>query len=281
MPEKPEVADHYSTHYRDFGADVYADVRRAAFGDDVGQNSWLTLDELERFGSQLELGPGARLLDVACGSGGPALHLARQTGCEIVGVELYDEAVAKGNQAAHEAGLETRARFVRADASSRLPFESRSFDAILCIDAINHLRGRPQIFSDWARVLEPGGRLLFTDPVTVTGMLGSDELATRSSIGYFLFVPPGENDRLLRAAGFKVLASEDTTESLAAVAKRRRDARAEREQELKTLEGEEAFNGRQRFFEIVATLAQERRLSRYAHLAEKPRSTTKQLAEHS
>jgi SAM-dependent methyltransferase len=268
VPERPEVADHYSAHYRDFGADVYAEVRRAAFGEDVGQNSWLTLPELERFGSQLELGRGARLLDVACGSGGPALHLAGQTGCEFVGVELYDEAVASGNRTAHEAGLEARARFVQADASEPLPFESRSFDAILCIDAINHLRGRPGIFRDWARVLVPGGRLLFTDPVTVTGILGSDELATRSSIGYFLFVPPGENDRLLTAAGLSVISVEDTTESLAAVAERRRDARAERETELRHLEGDEAFDGRQRFFEIVATLAQERRLSRFAYLAQ-------------
>jgi SAM-dependent methyltransferase len=241
VPERPEVADHYSAHYRDFGADVYAEVRRAAFGEDVGQNSWLTLPALERFGSQLELGRGARLLDVACGSGGPALHLARQTGCEFVGVELYDEAVASGTRTAHEAGLEARARFVQADASEPLPFESRSFDAIMCIDAINHLRGRPGILRDWARVLEPGGRLLFTDPVTVTGMVGSDELATRSSIGYFLFVPPGENDRLLAAAGLSVISVEDTTESLAAVAKRRRDARAQRETELRHLEGDEAF----------------------------------------
>jgi SAM-dependent methyltransferase len=150
------------------------------------------------------------------------------------------------------------------------PFEVTSFDAILCVDAINDLRGRSEIFRDWARVLEPGGRLVFNDPVTVTGPLGSDELAIRSSIGYFLFVPEGENDRLLSAAGLSVISIEDTTESLADVARRRRDARGEREQELRRLEGAEAYEGRQRFFEIVSTLARERRLSRFAYLAEKP-----------
>ena len=105
----------------------------------------------------------------------------------------------------------------------------------------------------------------------MTGLLGSDEIATRSSIGYFLFLPPGENDRLLTAAGLSVLSVEDTTESLAAVAGRRRDARQQRERELRHLEGDEAFDGRQRFFEVVATLAKERRLSRFAHLAQKPR----------
>jgi cyclopropane fatty-acyl-phospholipid synthase-like methyltransferase len=100
VPEKPEVADHYSKFYRDFAADIYADVRRAAFGDDIGQNSWLTRTELERFAARLELGPEVRLLDVASGAVGPALHLARLSGCHVVGVDLYDEGVANGNRLA-------------------------------------------------------------------------------------------------------------------------------------------------------------------------------------
>jgi SAM-dependent methyltransferase len=270
VAEKPEVVDHYGAHYRDFAADVYGDVRREAFGVDIGQNSWLTIGELERFGSWLELHPTSRLLDVACGSGGPALQLARLSGCEVVGVELYEEAVAAGNRAAKEAGLELRARFVRADASQALPFEGDSFDAVLCVDAINHLPGRPSVLAEWARLLRPGGRLLFTDPVTVTGMLGSDELAVRASVGYYLFVPAGENERLLAAAGLNLLAVEDTTEQFAEVAQRRHDARGKYEQAVRQLEGDQAFEGRQRFFDIVATLACERRLSRLVYVAEKP-----------
>ncbi|MDQ6818923.1 MAG: class I SAM-dependent methyltransferase, partial [Actinomycetota bacterium] len=106
MSEGPEVVEHYGAHYRDFAAEVYGEVRREAFGEDIGQNSWLTIEELERFCSWLELGPSARLLDVACGSGGPALHLARLTECKVVGVELYGEAVMSGHERAREAGLE-------------------------------------------------------------------------------------------------------------------------------------------------------------------------------
>ena len=265
-----KVADHYSAQYGQFAAEVHAQVRRAAFGKDIGQNSWLTLDELERFAGWLELGQSSRLLDVACGSGGPALHLGRLTGCEIVGVELYAEAVASGNRTALEAGLETRARFVRADASEPLPFEDGGFDAILCIDAINHLPDRRHVLADWARLLTAGGRLLFTDPLTVTGVLGSDEIATRTSIGYGLFVPVGENERLLAGAGLNVVAVNDTTESKAEVARRRYDARAQHEETLRQTEGDETFEGRQRFFNVAATLASERRLSRYVYVAVKP-----------
>jgi SAM-dependent methyltransferase len=269
VPERPQVADHYSAHYRDFANEVYAEVRRAAFDEDLGQNSWLTAAELERFASQLMLGRASRLLDVACGSGGPSLHLARRHGCDVVGVELYEEAVQNGHRAALEAGLEARARFVQANASQTLPFDDEAFDAILCIDAINHLPDRARVLEDWTRLLRPGGRLLFTDPVVITGVLDSEEMALRTSIGYSLFVPADENERLLAAAGLTIVDVEDTTAHLAEIAGRRRDARAERAQALRKIEGDAAFDGRQRFFDVVATLACERRLSRLTYTAEK------------
>ena len=269
MSERPEVVDHYGAHYRDFATDVYAEMRRAAFGEDVGQNSWLTIGELERFGSRLQLRSTARVLDVGCGSGGPSLSVARLTGCRVVGVELYDEAVAEGTRRAREAGLERRASFLRSDASQTLPFDDGSFDAILCIDAINLLSDRPRVVGDWVRLLRPGGRLLFTDPVVITGILDSTEIALRTSIGYFLFVPAGENERVLANAGLTVVDVEDTTGDLAEIAGRRRDARAERAKALRQIEGDAAFDSRQRFFDLVATLARERRLSRFAYTAKK------------
>ena len=269
MGERPEVVDHYGAHYREFAADVYAEMRRAAFGEDLGQNSWLTVGELELFVSRLELQSSGRLLDVGCGSGGPSLHVARLTGCQVVGVELSDEAVAEGIRRAQQAGLERRATFLQADASETLAFEDSSFDAILCIDTINHLSDRPRVARDWARLLRPRGRLLFTDPVVITGILDSVEIALRTSIGYSLFVPGDENERLLADAGLTVVDVEDMTGDLAEIAGRRRDARAERANALRQLEGDAAFEGRQRFFEVVATLARERRLSGFAYTAEK------------
>jgi SAM-dependent methyltransferase len=267
MGSEPEVAEHYSAHYRDFAAEVYGDVRREAFGVDIGQNSWLTVDELERFGSLLELRPSALFLDVACGSGGPMLHLVRLADCGAVGVELYEEAVAAGRRAAVDAGLEERVTFACVDAGRRLPFESESFDAVLCVDAINHLPDRGGVLTEWARLLRPGGRVLFTDPVVPTGPLSSEEIAIRASIGYFLFLPPGENERVLTEAGLEVVSVEDTTAHLAEIARRRFDARASHAAELVRVEGGEAFDGRQRFFDLVATLAHQRRLSRFVYAA--------------
>ena len=261
---------HYDSFYRGFGEDVYAEIRRLEFGEDIGQNNWQSPEELSRFAAQLELTAGMHLLDVACGAGGPGLYLARVTGCELTGVDREKEALANARRIAREARLETPVRFVQADASDTLPFSDGSFDAILCLDALNHLPGRAGVFADWARLLAPGGRLIVTDPVTVTGIVAADEFAARSSLGYFDFAPLGEDERLLEAAGLEVLAIDDLTETVAAVARRRCTIRAERGKALREIEGSEAFDRRQRFLDIVATMAGERRISRFAYLARRP-----------
>src|SRR4051812_474934 len=261
IAEPEKTVDLYATSYGGFGEAVYAEVRREAYGDEIGQASWLTREELDRFASDLRLGASSRLLEVASGSGGPALHLVRSTGCEVVGIDFSDEGVANANRLASEEGLDGRARFVQADATEPLDLDSESFSAVLSVDAMNHFAGRDRIFAEWLRVLQPGGRVLFTDPTTVTGLLGIDEIVTRASIGYFVFLPPGEDERLLKEAGFRVLTVEDATENMAQMAARWRAARADREQALRQIEGDESFEGQQRFLDVASRLARERRLS--------------------
>jgi SAM-dependent methyltransferase len=262
-----QVPEHYAGMYRHAAADTYAEVRRAIYGEDLGQNSWLTREELDRFAAALRLGPAVRLLDVACGSGGPAMHLVRTTGCVVTGVDASDDAITAAGELAGAGG---KARFLIADAAARLPFDDGAFDAIVCIDAINHLASRPAVLADWARLLRPGGRLSYTDALVVTGPVSSDEVAVRASIGYQVVTPPGANERLLEAAGLHVLEADDLTDSFARIAARRRDVRAGHADTLRQIEGDAAFDGRQQFFDLTARLAEERRLSRFAYLAERP-----------
>ena len=65
-------------------------------------------------------------------------------------------------------------------------------------------------------------------------------------------------------------ATQDVTENAAEVAPRWHDARARHREALVAREGEANFQGLQRFLDCVRTLSVERRLSRYAYLAEKP-----------
>ena len=97
-------------------------------------------------------------------------------------------------------------------ASQPLPFAPATFDAILSNDAMCHIANRLQVLQDWHRVLRTGGRIVFTDAMIVTGLVSQEELAIRSSIGFYLFLPPGENERLIGRAGFTLLAADDRIE---------------------------------------------------------------------
>ena len=183
------VPSYYDVNYSNFQTELYSDIRRDAFGEDIGQNSWLTVSEQDMFLGWLDLSPGKMLLDVAYGSGGPALRMAAITSCSVVGVDLHEQAISTAKSLASQPNLKERAEFRAVNASEPLPFADASFDAITCIDAINHLANRPWMIAQWARLLKRGGRLLFTDTAVITGPLTSEEIAVRSSAGFFLFVP--------------------------------------------------------------------------------------------
>jgi 2-polyprenyl-3-methyl-5-hydroxy-6-metoxy-1,4-benzoquinol methylase len=262
---------HYDANYGNFQTDLYAAIRREAFGEDIGQNSWLTSTEQDRFLGWLNLTSNSALLDVACGAGGPALRIVATTGCAVVGIDAHDKAVSTATSLAAERRLTERARFQVADASERLAFDDASFDAITCIDAVNHLPDRERVIGEWARVLKPGGHLLFTDPITVTGPLTSAEISVRSSAGFYLFVPHGYDERIISECRLGLSVCEDATANMAEVAERRRAARAARAAALRAIEGEQAYASQQEFLTVAARIAREGRLSRFVYVAEKPR----------
>jgi SAM-dependent methyltransferase len=249
--------------------ELYEQIRREAFGEDIGQSSWLTSEEQDRFIPWLDLSQDKIMLDVACGSGGPALRIAEITGCSVVGIDIHEQAISTANSLAEQRNLKGRAHFQVVDATAQLPFDDASFDAISCIDAINHLPDRKQVLTEWTRILKPGGRLLFTDPITVTGYLSATEIAVRSSIGSFLFVPTSYDERIIAECGLQLLWSDDVTENMAIIAERRGAARAARSSALSEIEGKDTFEGQQEFLTVAARLAKERRLSRFVYVAAK------------
>jgi hypothetical protein len=97
----------------------------------------------------------------------------------------------------------------------------------------------------------------------------NDELALRSSVGLFLFVPPGINEELIAKAGLNLVQQEDVSENAARVSGRWHGAREHHRYSLTRLEGEERFEGLQKFFATVQHLTSERRLSRIVYLVEK------------
>jgi SAM-dependent methyltransferase len=144
-----------------------------------------------------------------------------------------------------------------------------TYDAVLCIDGIASVRDRGTTLASWARALKPRGRLLYTDPAIVAGLVTSEEVAIRSGLGFFVLAPQGENESLIDAAGLRLMRADDATDAWALHAKHLVLERAGREPELVRREGRERYDARQRFLEVGHRLAFERRLARIAFLAEK------------
>jgi SAM-dependent methyltransferase len=137
------------------------------------------------------------------------------------------------------------------------------------MDSMNHFPDRLNVFREWYRILRPGHRAVFTDPVVITGAVTNDELALRSLVGLFLFVPPGVNEELIDSAGFRLVQKEDVSENAALVSRRWREARQRHKDALVQIEGEDRFEGLQKFFTAVHNLTNQRRLSRIVYLVEK------------
>lgn len=261
--------DLFYNTYANFSEQVLDIIRKETFGVDIGQNSWLTVDEYDRWLPWLKLTPDHHILEVASGSGGPALHIARAIGCKITGIDENENGVATATQMAAKLGLSQQATFRVANANSPLPFDDVTFDALICIDSMNHFPDRLAVFKEWRRVLRKGGRAIFTDPVVITGPVTNDDLAIRSSIGLFLFVPPGANEQFIKQAGLQLIRQVDVTENAALVSGRWHQARQAHKAELLQMEGAERFEGLQKFFKSVHDLTRERRLSRVVYLVEK------------
>jgi SAM-dependent methyltransferase len=262
--------DLYNSAYGNYESDVYRQIRIATYGQDLGQTSWVTTEESREIPRLLSLTSDSTVLEIGCGSGRYALQLAKTVGCHVLGVDLNEFGVQNANRLSSDAGLADRVRFQTCDVSRPLSFENASFDAAFSNDVICHIPERLSLLRELRRVLKPEARLLFSDALVIGGTISHQEIAARSSIGYYIFSPPGENERLLVEAGFCVLSATDTTANAAAISARWREARDNSRDQLIAIEGESNFQGVQQFLSCVHTLTSQRRLLRCVYLAEEP-----------
>lgn len=151
-----------------------SDIVRLLLGDALHPGG---LALTRRLGETLELGPGDRVLDVACGRGVSAAHLAQEFGCHVTGLDYGLENVAAAKARTAKSGVAHLTTFRQGDAEG-LPFDDGAFDAVISECSFCTFPDKPTAAAEMARVLRSpdpseagsGGWLGLTD-MTVSGPL--------------------------------------------------------------------------------------------------------------
>lgn len=156
----PISVDDVARHY-----DQLDGFYREIWGEHVHHGLWETgresSDEAVRALSHLvaakaALVPGAEVCDLGCGYGGTSRLLADEYGARVTGLTVSPAQQRYAAEVTHTPG--NPSYLVEDWMRNRRP--DGAFDALVAIESTEHMADKPRVFSEAARVLKPGGRLV-------------------------------------------------------------------------------------------------------------------------
>ena len=192
----------------DAGVDLTNDGRAALAGvDEFHLGGHRATEEVaEALGS----GPDTSVVDLGCGIGGAARHLAASTGCTVTGIDLTPEFVATATDLTEALGLSDRLTF-RVGSATDIPAEDHTFDAATILHVGMNIADKHALATEVARVLRPGGTLVVYDIMRVGPGDISYPVPWASRPEWSFVEQPAVYVDALEAAGFEVDTPRDLT----------------------------------------------------------------------
>jgi SAM-dependent methyltransferase len=138
---------------------IWREGTQDSTNEQLDQISFVTVAELRRLVDGLAIGPGATLLDLGCGMGGPGLYVAAATQANLIGIDISSVAVARASERAETTGNPARFRIASLEQTG---LDENIADAAISIDALQYAPSKRAALREVARVLHPGARIGFT-----------------------------------------------------------------------------------------------------------------------
>jgi SAM-dependent methyltransferase len=186
-----------------------------ASGEFVGQESFMTAGEIRALAVQAGIEPGVTVLDLCCGTGGSGRFLARELGCDYLGVDASASAVAVARERAGHLPC--------GFATARVPpVPAGSFDVVLLLETMLAFEDKDPLVGEIAAALRPGGRLALT--LEAGAPLTTAERAAMPDADTVWPTPLDELAASLERAGLVVTCQEDHSQAHRATAQALADA---------------------------------------------------------
>ena len=175
---------------------------------------------VEALARRAAIGPGARVLDVCAGLGGPARVLAARHAARVIALDLNAARCAGGVRLSRLVGLEGLVRPVRADAQA-LPFRAGAFSAVISQEGLLHVPDKGRVLAECARVLAPGGRIAFTDWIATPRLADNERARLATWMAAVTIQSIAGYRALLARAGFGGVEAEDLSAEWIGILKQR------------------------------------------------------------
>lgn len=158
-----------------------------------------------------------KIVDIGCGRGRVAMHVAKATGAHVTGINIDPSQIANAQYYSSRIGLQDKTKFQVGSLNDPLPFDDESIDCAYEIQAFTYAKDKVAVFSEIYRILKPGAKFSYLDWVLLDNFDKTNEVhvdhvrRTMPFIGAVDTVHYSEIENAMKQAGFTILLSEDAS----------------------------------------------------------------------
>lgn len=159
-----EPSAHYDRVTRAWGLLLGAELHYGVFESPDEPLDAATRRLTQRMADAARLAAGHRVLDVGCGTGAQARHLAGAFDVHVTGITTSAVGVETATDRSAAEGFADRVAFEQRDGTDN-GFADASFDRVWILESSHLMERRSALVEESQRVLRPGGRLVWCDIV--------------------------------------------------------------------------------------------------------------------